>query len=109
MQGLLQGPDGLRLELLQLTELALDEGDELAHPFGIEHQARTGGFVELRQRLRAPEREGGSVVLDGLLLVLQRVSPDLQGAELRDGVFNVIERVDEDVQLLVPASDALLL
>src|SRR4051812_8552455 len=41
-------------------------------------------------------------------MVALRVAPDLQRAELREAVLDVIERAREDVRLAEPARDALV-
>src|SRR5688500_19520039 len=91
----------------ELRESFLDERDELGHRRLVEHEARSGGRVDLGERLRAAEHQGLAVTSDGFRLIRQAVPPHLQGAHLRDAVLDVVERVLEDVQLPVPSGHAL--
>src|SRR3984957_1394169 len=70
----------------------------------IESNPRRG--EEFRQRPGAAEGEGGAVVGEGLLGVLLGFEPELQGAELGDAVFDVIERDVEQVELALPTGGA---
>ena len=58
---------------------------------------------ELGQRAGVAERQRGPVVCHGSALVLQRVAPDLQRAELGQAILDIIEWNLEDVQLAMPA------
>jgi len=51
---------------------------------------------------RAAEREGLFVIIQRLRLVAPGIRPDLQRAELRDAVFDVVKWMDEYVELPMP-------
>src|SRR6202023_889145 len=88
---------------VERVELFLDHRHQLAHPLGVEDQSRTGRLEQLGQRPRPAERERLTILADGFPRVALAVAPDLQRAELRDAVFDVVERAAEEVRLLVPA------
>src|SRR5665213_2735920 len=69
---------------------------------GIELKLAARRRKQFRQRTRAAEREGFFVIVQRLRLVAPRIRPDLQRAKLRDAVFDVVKRMDENVQLPVP-------
>ena len=53
------------------------------------------------------EREGATVLRHRPGLIAAAVAPDLERPDLRDAVLDVVEGILEDVELAVPASDAL--
>src|SRR6202158_3014413 len=64
----------------------------------------------MKQLGEPPGRAQGkrfAIFANCVFAVAQAVSPDLQGAELRDPVLDVVKRVPEKVRLLVPACDSL--
>src|SRR5688572_17085423 len=73
----------------------------------VELEAR--GLEQLRERPAAAERQRGAVALDRPALVLACVAPDLQRADLRDAVLDVIEGRAEDVSLRLPRVPQLIL
>src|SRR4029078_3431157 len=77
------------------------------HPLAVEDHPRPRRFEELRQRSGRPEGERLPVEGDGPLRVLEAVAPNLQRAERRHPVLDVIEGAAEEMRLLVPARDSL--
>src|SRR6202165_5446315 len=92
---------------VELRQLLLDQGDELAHAVAVEDQPCAGCLEQLGQRSRRPERKRLAILADRLSSVPHAVAPDLKGAELGDPVFDVVERAAEKVRLLIPEGDSL--
>src|SRR5216117_2298410 len=83
--------------------MLLDERDQGAHLRRVEDERGAGGREQLGQRLRRAEREGAAVRRQRARVIAEGVAPDLQRGELRDAVLHVIERVQEYVELAMPA------
>ncbi len=64
--------------------------------------------VDVGQRAGVTEGKGIAVPAHRVHRITQAVPPYLQRAELGNAILDVVERVQEDVQLPVPASHALL-
>lgn len=78
---------------LERGDFGLDQADEFLHAGRIENQAGTGAAEEIGQWRGAAQCQCGAIVGGRLRLVLQAIAPDLQRTQLRDGIFDVVERV----------------
>jgi len=92
--------------LVEFGQFGLHEVDEGLEGGGVEGEAAAGGGEEFGEGTGAAEGEGLVVVAEGLGVVVLGVGPDLEGAKLGDGVFDVVEGVEEDVELPVPGVGA---
>src|SRR4029077_4506914 len=59
------------------------------------------------QRSRRAQGQGLAISADCFATVAQAVPPDLQRAQLRDSVLDVVEGIFEEVRLEIPARDPL--
>ena len=80
----------------------MDELGEGFDGFRAEVETAAGGGEEFGQGFAAAEGQGVLVLAKGFGVVAFGVGPDLQGAELGDAVFDVVEGIQEDVELAVP-------
>src|SRR4051812_23219276 len=91
----------------ELGHSRLDQFHQLAHEPWVEAELSPRRAVEFRQRTRGAQRQRAAVAGYGIPLVAQAVAPNLERAQLGDSVFDVVERVEEDVELPVPPGHAL--
>ncbi len=87
---------------LSFSSSAADRFHERGDQPIAEIEPDSGRGEKLGERPRASQRERLLVVGDGPRPVGERSLPDLQGTELGDPVFNVIERIQENVELAMP-------
>src|SRR5262249_24708389 len=86
----------------QPIEFDPDRFDEWFEALFTEVEPAPGRGEELGQRSRSAKRKRRSVRRDRTRAIGQRASPDLERPKLRDRVFYVVKRIDEDVQLTMP-------
>src|SRR5882762_172970 len=86
----------------QLPEFLPYHRDQGRDGLAAEIEFAAGGGEEFRQRTRAAQRQSFLVIRQRGGFAALPIYPDLEGAQLRDAVLDVVERMNEDVQLAVP-------
>src|ERR1700737_1272663 len=92
---------------VEVRQLFFDQRDQLAHSLAVEDQLCPRGVEQLGEPPGRAEGKRFAILANRVVGVAKAVAPDLQGPELRDSVFDVVEGAAEKVRLLVPARDSL--
>src|SRR5688572_11152990 len=100
-------PDGISGG--ELGQFLADGVHQGAEGFFGEVEDDAGGGEELGERAGAAEFQGGAVVGDRAVGVVAGFDPELEGAELGDAVFDVVEGDVEEVELGAPERLAVVL
>jgi len=101
-----RGGDGSRSQGL---DRFCDEIDGVAERSGVEGEACTGDREKLRQRTSSTQRKCRAIATHGSRLILERVRPALNGAELRQTELHDVEGHDVDVKDPMPAGGKCIL